>query len=98
MLRIDDDVVQDARRPTERPVVVPLDRGVRVAHRRPLLGGQEAPRVEVVMLLDQERAEAAAPRQVVGGRAPDDDVAHVRRSAIYIARAGCGSKAWDVER
>src|SRR6266850_866285 len=125
MLRIDDDVVQDARRPTERHVVVSLDRGVRVAdhvpvvvgdedggvrvfelraqegrvvRRRPLLGGQEAPRVEVVMLLDEERAEAADPRQVGGGRAPDDDVAHVRRSAIYIARAGCGSKARDVER
>src|SRR5439155_24585050 len=40
--------------------------------RRPLPRGQEAPRVEGVMLLDEERAEAADPPQVGGRRAPDD--------------------------
>src|SRR5215207_8756133 len=82
ILRVDDDVVQDARRPAQRHVVVPLDRGVRVAdhvpvvigdedgdvrvfelrahegrvvRRRPVPRGQEAPRVELVVLLDEER-------------------------------------------
>ena len=84
MFRIDDDVVQDARRPAQRHVVVPFDGSVCVADhvpfvignydgfvwffelraykggialRRPRPRGQEALRVEVVMLFDEERAE-----------------------------------------
>jgi hypothetical protein len=99
MLRVDDDVVQDARRPAQRHVVVPLDGGVGVANHVPVIigdedglarlfelrahegrialrcprsRGQKAPRVEVVMLLDEERAEAADPRQVGRRRTPDD--------------------------
>jgi hypothetical protein len=99
MLRVNDDVVQDARRPTERHVVVPLDGGVcvadhvpvvigdedgfvrifelrayegRIALRRPWSRGQEALRVEVVMLPDEERAEASDQGQVGRRRAPDD--------------------------
>jgi hypothetical protein len=44
----------------------------RVARRRPRPRCKEAPRVEVVMLLDEERAEEADPRQVGGRRARDD--------------------------
>jgi hypothetical protein len=44
----------------------------RVALLRPRPRCEEAPRVEAVMLLDEERAEAADGRQVGGRRAPDD--------------------------
>jgi hypothetical protein len=99
MLWVNDEVVQDARRPAERQVIVPLDRGVRVAdHVRmglgdedgrvrlfefctqegrivrwsPVVRGQEAPRVKVVMRLDQERAGPAEPRQVAPHRTPNE--------------------------
>jgi len=99
MLRVNDDVVQDARWTTQRHIVVPLNGGVRVADhvsvvicdedglvgffelsadeggialRRPWPHGQEALRVEVVMLLDEERAQMADHGQVGGCRAPDD--------------------------
>ena len=54
MLRVDDDVVQDARRPTERHVVVPLDGGVRVADHVPVVVGDEDGDVWVFELRAQE--------------------------------------------
>jgi hypothetical protein len=111
MLWVNDEVVQDARPPAERYIVVALDRGVRVAnHVRMGLGdedgrlrvfefciqegcivrcgsvsrGQEALRIEVLMRLDQERAEPAEPRQVARHRTPN--VGHgggVSRHRLY---------------
>ena len=99
MFRVNDDVVQDARRTAKHHVVVALDGCVRVANHNPVVTGdedsfvlifklsadegriafwrpwprsQEALWVEVVMLLDEERAEASDLRQVGGGRAPDE--------------------------
>src|SRR5215207_377022 len=99
MLRVNNHVMQNSRRPAQRHVVVPLDGGVRVADHVPVIigdedgllrvfelrahegrigrrspwpRGQEALWVEVVMLLDEERAEASDAREVGRRRAPDD--------------------------
>lgn len=110
MFRVNDDVVQDARRPAERHVVVALDSCVsvanyvsvvigdedslvlifelsadegRIALRRPRPRGQKALRVEIVMLLDEERAEASDLRQVSRGRAPDDGPGLISELIIF---------------